>query len=167
MGVSSITTADAHTSTASSRLNWRPRRFKWTRPFRRKKKSGFCACTITFQTQSTLPSVSISKNFCSSLHSVRVVVARSVKCLGHWLVVRGILIQFPAGKESFRSTKYPDELRNVLRSLYNGYRVLFPRGSSGCDVKLTTHSNLLTKYTNIRRERNVSCPYKWAVVVTE
>ena len=35
-GVPSITTADAHTSAASSRLNWRPRRFKWTRPFRRK-----------------------------------------------------------------------------------------------------------------------------------
>ena len=28
-------------------------RFKWTRPFRRKTKSGFCACAITFQTQST------------------------------------------------------------------------------------------------------------------
>jgi len=39
-GVSSITTADAHTSAASSRLNWRPRRFKWTRPFRQKTKSG-------------------------------------------------------------------------------------------------------------------------------
>jgi hypothetical protein len=52
-GVSSITTADAHTSGASSRLNWRPRRFKWTRPFRRKTKSGFSACAITWQTQST------------------------------------------------------------------------------------------------------------------
>jgi hypothetical protein len=51
--VSSITTADAHTSAASNWLNWRPSRFKWTRPFRRKKKSGFCACAITFQTQST------------------------------------------------------------------------------------------------------------------
>jgi hypothetical protein len=50
--VSSITTADAHTSAASSRLNWRPRRFKWTRPFRRKTKSVFCACAITIQTQS-------------------------------------------------------------------------------------------------------------------
>ena len=29
--VSSITTPGAHTSAASSRLNWRPRRFKWTR----------------------------------------------------------------------------------------------------------------------------------------
>ena len=53
-GVPSITTADAHTSAAKSRLNWRPRRFKWTRPFRRKTKCGFCACAITFQTQSTI-----------------------------------------------------------------------------------------------------------------
>ena len=30
-----------------------PRRFKWTRPFRRKTKSGFCACAITFQQGST------------------------------------------------------------------------------------------------------------------
>jgi len=52
-GVSSITTADAHTSAASSQLNWSPRRFKRTRPFRRKTKSGFCACAITFQMQST------------------------------------------------------------------------------------------------------------------
>jgi hypothetical protein len=52
-GVPSITTADAHTSAVSSRLNWRPRRFKWTRPFRRKTKCGFCACAITFQTHST------------------------------------------------------------------------------------------------------------------
>ena len=51
-GVFSITTADAHTSAASSRLNWRPRRFKWTRPFHRKTKSCFFACAITFQTQS-------------------------------------------------------------------------------------------------------------------
>ena len=52
-GVSNITTADAHTSAASSRLNWRPRRFKWTRQFRRKTKSGFCACAVTFQLAST------------------------------------------------------------------------------------------------------------------
>jgi hypothetical protein len=50
-GVSSITTADAQTSAASSRLNWRPRRFKWTRPFRGKTESGFCACAIRFQAQ--------------------------------------------------------------------------------------------------------------------
>jgi len=50
---SSITTTDAHTSAASIRLNWRPRRFKWTRPFRRKTKSGFCACAIVFQLASS------------------------------------------------------------------------------------------------------------------
>ena len=50
--VSSITTADAHTSAVSSRLNWLPSgRIKWTRPFRR---NGFCACAVTFQTQSTV-----------------------------------------------------------------------------------------------------------------
>jgi hypothetical protein len=52
-GVSSITTADAHTSAASSRLNWRLHRFKRTCPFRRKTKSGFCACVVTFQLTST------------------------------------------------------------------------------------------------------------------
>ena len=35
--VSSITTADTHTSAASSRLNWMPCRFKWTRPFRQRR----------------------------------------------------------------------------------------------------------------------------------
>ena len=30
-----------------------PRQFKWTRPFRWKTKSGFCACAITFQMCST------------------------------------------------------------------------------------------------------------------
>jgi hypothetical protein len=36
-------------------LGWTnfPLRFKWTRPFRRKTKSGFCACAITFQTHYT------------------------------------------------------------------------------------------------------------------
>jgi hypothetical protein len=52
-GVSSITTADAHTSAASSRLNWRLCRFQWTRSFRRKTKNGFCACVITFLTAFT------------------------------------------------------------------------------------------------------------------
>ena len=52
-GVSYITKADAHTSAASSRLNWRPHRFKWTRPFRGKTKSGFCACVFTFRTSYT------------------------------------------------------------------------------------------------------------------
>ena len=43
-GVSSITKADAHSSAASSRLNWRHRRFKWTRPFRAKDE--ICFLTV-------------------------------------------------------------------------------------------------------------------------
>jgi len=54
-GVSSITTADAYTSAASSRLNWRPSPFKWTRAFRWKTKSGFFTCAITFRLASTVP----------------------------------------------------------------------------------------------------------------
>jgi len=65
-GVSSITTADAHTSAAGSRLNWPHCQFKWTRPFRRKTKSGFCACAITFQTQ---PTVSHSAD-CKECHII-------------------------------------------------------------------------------------------------
>jgi len=53
-GVSSITQADAHTSAASSRLNWRPHCFKWTCPFRGKTNSSFCACAITFRTSYTI-----------------------------------------------------------------------------------------------------------------
>ena len=49
-----ILQADARSSDASSRLNRRPSRFKWTRPFCQKTESGFCACAITFQTQSTV-----------------------------------------------------------------------------------------------------------------
>ena len=30
-----------------------PRRLKWTRPFRRKTNSGFCACAVTFRVGST------------------------------------------------------------------------------------------------------------------
>ena len=52
-GISSITKADAHTSAASRRLNWRPHRFEWARPFRGKTKSGFCLCAITFRTSYT------------------------------------------------------------------------------------------------------------------
>ena len=53
-GVPSITTADAHTSAAQQSAELTPPgRFKWTRPFLRNTNSGFCACAITFQTQST------------------------------------------------------------------------------------------------------------------
>jgi len=70
-GVSSITTADAQTSAASSRLNWRPCLFKWARLFPRKTKSSFCACAITFQTQSTNHQVFIV--FCKATYHLPLV----------------------------------------------------------------------------------------------
>jgi hypothetical protein len=73
-GVSSITTADAHTSAASSQLNWHPRRFKWTCPFRRKTKSGFCVCAITFQTQS---------NYQSMLYNTSEIWRSHLNCVGN------------------------------------------------------------------------------------
>jgi len=86
LGLSSTTTADAHTSAASSRLNWSPHRFKWTRPFRRKTKSDFCAGAITFQTQ--------KRNSCNVLWMGRYIaslwpVYRTVSPRGfafHWIV---------------------------------------------------------------------------------
>ena len=78
-GVYSITNSDAHTSAASSRLNWRPRWFKWTRPFCRKKKSGFCACAITFQTRSTYPIrlLHTAKRHLSCARGIKTIVAYS------------------------------------------------------------------------------------------
>jgi hypothetical protein len=64
--------ADAHTSAASSRLNWCPCRFKWTRTFRRKKKSGFCACAVTFRTQS-------NAGYTMFRGSVRVLATHSIR----------------------------------------------------------------------------------------
>jgi len=57
-----LPSADPHSSNASSWLNWNPRRFKWTRPFRWKTKSGFCACVITFRTCYTTERVSLMKH---------------------------------------------------------------------------------------------------------
>ena len=59
------------TSAASSRLNWSPRRFKWTRPFRRKTKSGFCACAITFQLASTKQHGLTSQKTAFFMHIIR------------------------------------------------------------------------------------------------
>ena len=42
-----------------------PRWFKWTRPFRRKTKTGFCACAITFQTQSTICYTNTQAQLCT------------------------------------------------------------------------------------------------------
>jgi len=66
--ITTITTADAYTSAASSRPNWPPpHQFKWTHPFRWKTKSGFCMCAITFQTFSMYISVGIAASVFSGI----------------------------------------------------------------------------------------------------
>jgi len=79
----------AHTSAASSRLNWRPTgRLKWTRPFRRKTKSGFCACAITFQLASNdgfIPGVKWPRHTADQpqQHSTQVSYKYSYTCTRH------------------------------------------------------------------------------------
>ena len=70
--------ADVHSTPASSRLNWRSRRFKWTRPFGRKTKCGFCACAITFQKQSTYHCVPPTMHFDTGN-------SKSVQWRGYWI----------------------------------------------------------------------------------
>jgi len=88
-GVSSITTADAHNSAASSRLNWRSCRFKWTRPFRRKTKSGFWACAIIFQLAFTT-AVFVLLRWEIKLHEGGV-LSRNVMLTPSFMNVRSIL----------------------------------------------------------------------------
>jgi len=76
--------ADSHSSTASSRLNWPPRRFKWTRPFCWKTKSGFWACAITFRTCSTM---------CTSVKPVR---QKRVSAAPNLCFLRILLLFIPA-----------------------------------------------------------------------
>jgi hypothetical protein len=92
-GVTSITTSDAHTSGASSRLNWRPCRFKWTRPFRRKTKSGFCACAITFQKQSTVLLDSLQHFFIS--HTIDPTDLLHPSTAPHLKIVKVFFTYFP------------------------------------------------------------------------
>jgi len=51
-------------------------RVKWTRPFRRKTKSGFCACITLFQTQSTIRNTKI--------YGVSYVKLLRVRSIGNW-----------------------------------------------------------------------------------
>ena len=123
-GVSSITTADAHTSAVSSRLNWRPRCFKWTRMFRRKTKSGFCACAITFQTQSICSQLLTSV----ALISVRLKILQTVnmKTATLWDVTLCSLIDRtfvrlnllpPSSGQKSRHTTYEDGTDKMFRNV--------------------------------------------------
>jgi len=105
-GVSSITTADAHTSAASSRLNWRPPAdLNGLVRFARKTKSGFCACAITFQLDTTFllddmlsPHFIIYVTFNMKIHHSSVdplVVSRVWNYLSHVLCLMSCFVSPP------------------------------------------------------------------------
>jgi len=109
LGVSSITTG------WSSRLNWRACRFKWTRPFRRKTKSGFRACAITFQTQSTtavLPLTDLRLSY-PSVPSMKLDIWRET-----------LICTFIAGKRMEKTTWKPRVLHTTsshkVHALFHG-----------------------------------------------
>ena len=95
-GVSGITTADLHTLATSSRLNWRLCWFKWTCPFHRKMKSGFCARAITFQAQSTAQIRFTRSTLCSPSAKASSLAAvhcpRSTICYMLWIDVTSLSI---------------------------------------------------------------------------
>jgi len=89
-GVSSITTADAHTSAASSRLNWRPPADLngLVRLAAKTKSDFFCACAITFQPGSnTLRGIIIiTYELLFSCQPVAVVILHVYKILNWFLI---------------------------------------------------------------------------------
>ena len=87
-----------------SRLNGRPWRFKWTRPFRRKTKSGFWACAITFQTQSTdstqRPSI-VTQRINLKRQARFVQQAPRILMVITWMVIlMSLFLIFPCGPQS-------------------------------------------------------------------
>ena len=113
-GVCSITQADAHTSAASSRLNLRPHRFKWTRPFRGKTKSGFCACAITFRTSYTTEGSEECSINHKKIHTYIYIVFSSVLFnLNSQYIIKVALERFGhfnMGGQVILSVKYADNL---------------------------------------------------------
>jgi len=111
-GVSSITTAYANTSATSSRLNWRPHRFKWTRPFRRKTKFGFCACAVIFQ----LASTTFTRAHTNDVYSMTVflfkilfiISTRSIQMSSNWL------LSLTCYKENYVHASHPAHANNPI-----------------------------------------------------
>jgi hypothetical protein len=80
------------------------RRFKWTRPFRQKTKSGFCACAITFQTQSTTVIQPVDCN-----HMTRKVTVERVASILHNREVSGSNRNFEKGYVAWRDALLPGD----------------------------------------------------------
>ena len=152
-GVSSFTNADAHISAASSRLIWRPRRFKRTRPFRRKTKYGFCECAVTFQThykfllsaltnsKFTSPNTAISGFiYCSrhvQRHMFRLIQTSSPECIKTKGCKYEILSQFTASDISILYIIYSIHIVMffvLTLPIFWLYYILWDRGGAVCCV---------------------------------
>ena len=138
-GVSSITTAEAHTSAASSRLNWRPCWFKWTRPFRRK--------TICF--------LRVPSHFKRSLqHGYHVVGTIP----SHVINDGEINVRFPAAVYRHSSPKRPHRLLSTspLTRTSKGCRGPFPRMEKRPQRYVDHSSSSSAQFTN--ENSNNGCP---------
>ena len=72
-------------------VNWHPRRFKWTRPFRRKTKSGFCTCAPS-HFKRILPVMMAIIFLCFNIMLIYVKGCRfsSYDCFIGWTVILGV-----------------------------------------------------------------------------
>jgi hypothetical protein len=115
-----------------------PRRFKWTRPFRRKTKSGFCACAITFQTQSTFSTnmrllffhkFSTRNTLFTPLRDI--LYARSVKLFAETselfmhAVFRLVVVRKTVSSECILQGVQEDGSRRVLNKYFTGMRTWY------------------------------------------
>jgi hypothetical protein len=144
-GASTIPTANAHTSAASSRLNWCPRLFKWTRPFRRKTKSGFCASAIKFQTQS---------NFLPTFRDNLSVPSLRVK--NSWLLKMG-----PIGCTETSVINYCYRLRNTPEERRSQVHTISPSASPSTATECLWywgHPCVEPRLNPLNTEINPVCP---------
>jgi hypothetical protein len=73
-------------------------------------------------------------------------IAQSVGiATGYGLDDREVRVRVPLVSRIFSSPRRPDRIWGPPNLLFYGYRGLFPRESSGRDVKLTTHLQLLPR----------------------
>jgi len=148
--ITAITTADAHASAASSRINWHPRRFKCIRLFRRKTKSGFCECAITLQTQSTTGKTNskflnsnVTEQFISKLFSLTMIhLYRNMSDIRHYIyrLTDIVLLVGKIKTEYFANSKssgFTFKQHSVL--IQAGYLPFWPNGHANVLSLMTFH----------------------------
>jgi len=108
-----------------------PRRFKWTRPFRRKTKSGFCAWAIKCGLLNNHEAVVKGARFKVSLvesQKTKYGNSPSIKSEQHYVTEHntsvGIATRYGPGIESRWERDFPHLPWGPHSILYNGYRII-------------------------------------------